>query len=570
MFQEIKARVSLLMAARDPDVHLLKAIDSLLAQTHSNFTLTLIDDGSREPLAKRLQQRQDPRLQIVRLATPQGFMAALNLAMQKSKPAVFYAVVYASCFYSANFLHSLLTAILRKPKSSGAYSYFCEGNGTLSRRQYKELRFDENELLVRDMLGPTVLFRHEAFKAAGGLFVSEKKGLLETWQRMTQKYGPFEQVNAMLVRQQRDPYRPRVLPREIDPEKEIYPHLSVRFLMPDDKNIDGEWLQLLKESGHELLQAEDLPRRQQMPQAVLCSQLSQLETAVRHARYTFTPLIFVLNDPELAEMLTLQPRYHFLLNACTLATRTLKVAKILSQHQHQPLVYMPGMTRREVNRLLSRVPLLLHRHSAVVLIRSYGGPEALSRTLTSLDSLHHPIEFGQALIYSTDSDPRSLRWLEDKGLEPQIAPRYAYFPHLLGLLKQLPASWILSVDAGIQLAPDWFYTLWPQLADPRTGMVSGHLNGGSNEQLLPFSARNTDELSKKWPDYHPRSQFEVVSALSDAAFLMRKQSFEWLLARYPDTLPLSDDCLISGYLRKAQQVCLLNRHTVAHNSNLFI
>lgn len=570
MFQEIKARVSLLMAARDPDAHLLKAIDSLLAQTHSNFTLTLIDDGSREPLSERLQNCQDARLKIIRLGSPQGFMSALNLAMQKSKPAVFYAVVHASCFYSPNFLYSLLEALLRKPKASGAYSYFCAGNGYLSRRQYKELRFDENELLVRDLLGPTVLFRHEAFKQAGGLFVSEKKGLLETWQRMSQKHGPFEQVKAVLVRQQADPYLPQVLPRQIDPEKDLYPHLKVRFLMPEDQNIDREWLQLLKESGHELLQTEDVAKRQQMPQAVLCSQLSQLETAVKHARYTFTPLIFVLNDPELAEMLALQPRYHFLLNACTLATRTLKVAKILSQHQHQPLVYMPGMTRREVNRLLSRVPMLLYRHSAVLLIRSYGGPEALNKTLLSLEELHHPNEFGHALIYCADRDPRTLRWFEDKGISAQLAPGFAYFPHLLGLLKQLPASWILGIDAGIQVPPDWFYTLWPQLADPRTGMVSGHLNAGVNEQRLPFAVRTREELNTRWAAYRPVTALESVPALSDAAFLMRKQTFEWLLARYPETRPLSDERLLSGYIRKAKQVCLLNRQTVAHNSNLFI
>ncbi|MBF2052230.1 MAG: glycosyltransferase [Candidatus Sericytochromatia bacterium] len=570
MFQEIKARVSLLMAACNPDAHLLKSIDSLLAQTHSNFTLTLIDDGSHEPLSERLQSRQDPRLKILRLDKPQGLIPALNLAMQKSKPAVFYAVVYASCFYSPNFLYSLLETILRKPKASGVYSYFCAGNGYLSGRQYKELRFDENELLIRDMLGPTVLFRHDAFKQAGGLFVSEKKGLLETWQRMSQKYGPFEQVNTVLVRQQKDPYLPQVLPREIDPEKDLYPHLKVRFLMPEDQQIDPEWLQLLKESGHALLQTDDVMKQQQMPQVVLCSQLSQLETAVRHARYTFTPLIFVLNDPELAEMLALQPRHHFLLNACTLATRTLKVAKILSQHQHQPLVYMPGMTRREVNRLLSRVPMLLHRHSAVVLIRSYGGPEALNKTLLSLEDLHHPNEFGHALIYCADRDPRTLRWLEEKGLSCQLAPGFAYFPHLLGLLKQLPASWILGIDAGIQIPPDWFYTLWPQLADPRAGMVSGHINAGVSEQRLPFAVRTRAELMAKWSTYHPLVALESVAALSDAAFLMRKQTFEWLLARYPETRPLSDERLLSEYIRKAKQVCLLNRQTVAHNNNLFI
>jgi len=564
--QEIKARVSLLMATRDSDSHLLKSVQSLLTQVHQQFTLTVVDDGSEVPVAEVLSQFQDSRLQILR-TPPQGYISALNLAMQKSKPAAFYAVVYAHCFYGPAFLSMLLTALLRNPKASGAYTYFCDGNGMLSQAHYREPVFDHNELLVRDFLGPGVLFRNEAFKQSGGMFVSEKKGLLETWQRMQQHYGPFEQVAEALIRKQPQTYAAPPVQRPLDPEKDIYPQLNVRILLPESHAIDPDYLQLLKEAGHVFLKGSVFKQR---PQMVLCDSLEQLDQAVLHAQTCGAPLVFVLNDVALAQQIVSQPELHFLLSSCTLATRTLKVASLLKQHHHQALVYMHGMTPREVNRLLSRVPLVIHRHQAVVLIRTTGGPGPLEQTLNSLNNMNRPNEFGQILIYCVDRHPETVRWMLQRNLGAQIARQHAYFPELLFLLKQLQGAYVMGLDSGVIPAQNWLYELWPLLSDPRVGMVSGHLNGVPLPQELPVPARNIKELSLAWQHYQPEKYLDTVHSLVDGAFLMRKQTFEWLLAKYPQTLPLSDDQILAPLLQDAHLDCLLNRKTTAFNPLLFL
>lgn len=563
--QAVKARVSLLMATRNQAGYAYHAVASLLNQVHDNFTLTIVNDASTDNTLGELKAFKDSRITIINQSRPQGFIPSLNLAMQKSRPSAFCGVVYGSCYYASTYLTVLVNFLIRNSKASGSFCHFCEGDLTHLGAKYLEPCFDANELLVRDQLGPGVIFRHSAFQAAGGLFLSEKKGLLETWQRMSQKSGPFIQNQQILLRWRPHAYdTPPVRPRP-DPEKEIYPFLKVQAQALPDDPIDPEWLLLMQEAGHRLVRSAEVKER---PQLVLCSSLDYLEKAQEMARNHYAPLLLLVNNLEMLQELQ-EPQWAYALGAAKIATSALEVARALKALNIQPVVYMSGMTKREVTRLLSRIPMILHRHQSVLLIRSYGGPQLIQQTLNGLQKMNRPPEFGSLFVYCAERNARTIQWLKERGISFEVARQYQYYPELLFMLKQLSGSFVLGLDAGVIPGNNWFYELWPLLADARVGMASGFMNGGSGEQRLPFKPAqlvSLDSLMQAWGQYQTRRPIERVKRLSDSAFLMRKSVLERVLASQPEAHPLSDDLGISKQLRRLGYINLLKRTTMAINT----
>lgn len=78
-------RVTVLLPAYNAGDHLGEAIDSLLAQTLSDFELLVVDDGSTDGSVERLALRADPRLRIERLPRNQGIVAALNRGLDLAR-----------------------------------------------------------------------------------------------------------------------------------------------------------------------------------------------------------------------------------------------------------------------------------------------------------------------------------------------------------------------------------------------------------------------------------------------------------------------------------------------------
>lgn len=557
--QTFRARIALLMATRNQAQLLRQALDSLLGQSHQQFTLTLINDGSDDLTPEVLTRYQDPRLQILS-TRPQGLIPSLNLAFQKSKPAAFYAVVYASCFYDPYFLEKMLNKLQRNPLAAGVFCNYCSGHAKTISGYYEEPFYSTNELLVRNTLGPGVLFRSESFQQAGGLFLSERKGIWESWQRLAQQ-GPFVKVPEALLRWQPQSYEAAPKTR-LDPDKELYPFLQTRILqLPEDPG-DFDLINLLHQAGHKLIQEEQLKGRAEL---ILCSRPEKLPLAFEKSYQHYAPILLVLNELQEVQKLFEHPRMRFLLGSCTFATRTLKVAQWLKQQHHQALVYMHGMTKREVNRLLSRIPLVINRHRSLILIRAQGNPRGLEKTLASLNNLNHPPDFGELLIFCIDQNPKLIDWLKNHRYTWFAARQNAYYPDLLFLLRQIKASYVLNLDAGVVPATDYYTQLWPLLSDPRVAMVAGHLNQGPGAQALPLSVKDPLELSKVWPRYRPQKPLIRVKELSDNAFLIRKSTLEWALEAFPQTLPLADETLLSKQLVQAGFQHVLNRKTVAFN-----
>lgn len=452
----IKARVALLMATCNQAETLAAALDSLLSQHHTSFTLTVVNAGSDDATAEILARYPDSRLTVHH--TPKiGYLAALNIAMQKSKPAAFYGVVSASCFYAPTFTQVLLHGLMRQTKASGAFCHYCEGDVKNVGRFFQEPYYDANELLVRNFIGPGVVFRADAFRQAGGLFVSERKGIWETWQRLAEQ-GDWVLVQQNLFRWRAHAFERPSEPFKLDPEKDIYPKLRVRLLrLADDNSIDGEWLNLLQQSGHSV---HAVPGRE-TGHVVMCGSLPKLSAALDLARRNYCPVLLVINDEHMLKQFVAHPRAKALLTAVTLVTRTLNVAALLKQWGVVPLVYMHGMTTREITRLLSRIPLLLHHNRSVIVLRSYGAPMGIVRTLQALRGMHGPADFGSLLIWCVDGHAETLNWLKDQPYTWFQAQQNAYYPDLLFLLKQMQGSFVMGLDAGIIPTLDWFQKLYP-------------------------------------------------------------------------------------------------------------
>lgn len=561
----VNSRVGLLMASWNQADSLSKSLHSLLSQTHDLFTLTLVVHSQDQETAEVLKYIQDPRLKIIETPQPQHFIAALNLAMQHSKPATFYVVVYANYFYAPQFLTAMMMTLLRNPTAGGTFCGSHQGNAGKQHPYHSEPQYRYTELLSRNMLGPGVLFRADTFKQAGGIFVSEKQGLWETWKRMAQ-HKPFVQNTDLLLRKiapstyefPPEPYTPHI-------EKDILPTLKLRCLVLERNNIDPDFLRLLRASGHEILNA---PPTDGVLDLLILGSILQLEQACRLAKQFFLPVLFVTDqDTDLAQIYYQHPP---LMRGFSFATSAKPIIQRLQQiDQQEAITYFPGMRPLDFNRQLSKIPLLLSRFRTTLLVRCYSNPLYLQNTLDWLMRLSHPEDWGDLLILCPEAPPLTLAWLKNQKYTWYAPQSQAYFPELLHLLKQMRSSLVLGIDAGVLIPPEWFMKTLPYLSDPHVGMVSSFLhNSEIPDQHLPFKVESLPQVEQSWKHYSqnvPHIRQESRPLLSDSLFLMRKHVLERVLIAGPKVLPLGYPACISHLLGQLQYPRVMTRDSMAFN-----
>ena len=99
--------------------HLQTSIDSIVAQTFSDWELIAVDDGSRDDTLGCLQAQSDSRIRII-TQTNQGVSAARNAGLAHCR-GEFVAFLDADDTWAPRFLETLLAALAPRPDAVLAY-----------------------------------------------------------------------------------------------------------------------------------------------------------------------------------------------------------------------------------------------------------------------------------------------------------------------------------------------------------------------------------------------------------------------------------------------------------------
>lgn len=198
-------RVSLVLPTRDGEAFLEATVESLRAQTFRDWDLLVVDDGSRDgtpALLERLALRE-PRLRVLRNATPQGVPLSLNRAFAEARAPVF-GWTSDDNLHHREALAVLLAALDADPSTDVVFSDYEEidGDGRVLRRRRAGPPAD---LPFRNSLGPCFLYRREVHEALGGF--RPAAFLVEDYDFWLRAWGRFRMARVPRVL-----YRYRVHP----------------------------------------------------------------------------------------------------------------------------------------------------------------------------------------------------------------------------------------------------------------------------------------------------------------------------------------------------------------------
>lgn len=521
----VTPRIGLLMAIHNFTPTMAESVASLMNQNYPEFTLTIVADGATEDVLKGLQNVIQSRLQIIEQSFT-GQIGALNVALEKSKPANFYAVVYPHCTYNAQYLNNLMSALMANPLAGGSYTELCRLNCL------HEPPYQFTELLSRNLIGYSGLFRLETLKRIGGKFIEHPLGLWESWRQMgAQK--PFVLMPRSLLPMIRVyPPTPYEMPQreKADLLTETVPLLKLKILTIGD--IETPLLYNLRKEGHVIMEQG---KASHAPDLLLLDSAQQLESAQKIALELEVPVFWVLNNHGTFEFLIHYQPWWLLMT--TPITQDEIIYQQLLKMGYNAIRYPGTLTPQ-----LAKIPLILNRFKVTTVIRSYiANPSHLEVTLNSLERMDQPSHFGDVMVLCVEKHAAITRWLKERNIPAFVPPEPRYFIYLADLLRQCDSHLVLMIDAGVVVSESWFYRVYPYIWTPRAAMVSSFLHQSEvGVQHLPMRFHSLKELQALWPRYykqlHPTA--EQVPRISDSLFLTKKHLLEYTLRRNPFAMPM--------------------------------
>lgn len=168
--------LSVVMPAFNAEDYIAQAIDSVLAQTHSDFELIIVNDGSSDntPVIAENYRKRDPRVILIAQAN-QGTAHALNVGIAKAQ-SEWIAIMHADDVMLPNRLQRQIMFISQHPQVSvvGALVYYINFQGKIIGRNTSDLvqqemvqaKISNNELI--GLHHPTVLLSRSAVEEVGG------------------------------------------------------------------------------------------------------------------------------------------------------------------------------------------------------------------------------------------------------------------------------------------------------------------------------------------------------------------------------------------------------------------
>lgn len=192
MIKNASPKVSVILPAYNAEKFVAQAVESILAQTFSDFELLLIDDGSVDGTLEIIQRFNDPRIRVLRNERNLGLVVSLNRGLAESR-GEFIARMDADD-WSDSQRFSIQVECLEKNHRLGIVSSFFE---TSTDWQIAKVNLPITDSEIRhDLLckspcfcHPAVMMRQIAVKQAGGYrrewFPSEDRDL---WLRILQNW----------------------------------------------------------------------------------------------------------------------------------------------------------------------------------------------------------------------------------------------------------------------------------------------------------------------------------------------------------------------------------------------
>ena len=176
--KEFMPLVSIIMPCYNQGAFLAEALDSVLAQTYTNWECIIIDDGSKDNTAEvaKLYSAKDSRIQYL-YQENSGVSAARNNGIAHSK-GEYLLPLDGDDKIAPKFLELTLQEIIKDRNIRVVYTdvqYFGERNDA-----YKLPDFSIERLMGQNILCVTALFRREDFDKTGGFNDNMREGF-EDW-----------------------------------------------------------------------------------------------------------------------------------------------------------------------------------------------------------------------------------------------------------------------------------------------------------------------------------------------------------------------------------------------------
>jgi glycosyltransferase involved in cell wall biosynthesis len=179
-------KVSAIIPLYNKERSIARAINSALAQSHPDFELIVVDDGSTDESAKVVRAISDPRVRLVAQSN-QGPGAARNRGAAETR-GDYLAFLDADDEWMPEFLQKSLSALEQGVDCGFCVAAFFDGperknsHARLESRGYgpgryevtPETRADSFDWLLWAYLPSTVVFRRAAFEACGGFYEKDR------------------------------------------------------------------------------------------------------------------------------------------------------------------------------------------------------------------------------------------------------------------------------------------------------------------------------------------------------------------------------------------------------------
>lgn len=127
------ANISVIISLFNKEKYITRAIDSVFAQTHQDFEIVVVDDGSTDGGPELVEKYQDSRLRLIRQQN-EGPGSARNCGIQETK-APYLAFLDADDEWLPDFLHRYLDALKTNPDCDYVVGPWFEGDPRIDRSE---------------------------------------------------------------------------------------------------------------------------------------------------------------------------------------------------------------------------------------------------------------------------------------------------------------------------------------------------------------------------------------------------------------------------------------------------